>query len=63
MMNFSTFLEWVFLAVVSGGVYVLWLMKEDLTKLNTKIEVLISEHLESKEKIKDHENRIRELET
>lgn len=62
-MNFSTFLEWVFLAVVSGGVYVLWLMKEDLTKLNTKIEVLISEHLESKEKIKDHENRIRELET
>jgi hypothetical protein len=61
-MQFQSFIEWAFLGVVSSGVWVLWLMKQDLTKLNIKIEVLITEHLESKKKIEDHEYRIRDLE-
>lgn len=62
-MNFSSFIEWAFLAVVSGGVIVLWQMKESVSDLNAKISVLIAEHQQSKETIKDHESRIRSLET
>jgi hypothetical protein len=61
-MNFHGFIEWAFLGVVSGGVYILWQMKESLGKLNTKIEVLIAQHEESREDIDDHEDRIRQLE-
>lgn len=62
-MTFTGFIEWAFLAVVSGGVYILWQMKESLTSLNTKIEVLIVQHETAREDIDDHETRIRELES
>ena len=60
--KFSSFVEWAFLGVVSGGVYILWQMKESVSNLNTKIEVLITQHEQAKNKIDDHESRIRDLE-
>lgn len=61
-MNFNLFIEWAFLGVVTGGVYILWQMKESLTHLNTKIEVLIEQHEQSRKDIDDHEERLRYLE-
>ena len=61
-MIFTEFMEWAFLGVVTGGVYILWQMKESLTNLNTKIEVLITQHEQSRKDIDDHEERIRSLE-
>ena len=61
-MIFTEFMEWAFLGVVTGGVYILWQMKESLTNLNTKIKVLITQHEQSRKDIDDHEERIRSLE-
>lgn len=62
MMQFSEFIQWSFLGVVTGGVYILWQMKESVSSLNTKIEVLIQQHEESRKDIDDHESRLRQLE-
>jgi hypothetical protein len=61
-MIFSDFVSWAFLGITTGGVYILWQMKESVSSLNTKIEVLIVQHEETKLDIKDHENRLRNLE-
>ena len=61
-MDFSRFMEWGFLGLVSSGVYILWLMKENLSMLNTKIEVLVTQHEDAKQNLHDHESRIRVLE-
>lgn len=62
MMDFSKFMEWGFLGLVSSGVYILWQMKESVSTLNGKIEVLIEKHEQAREDIKDHELRIRMIE-
>lgn len=61
-MNFDAFVQWGFLGLVSGGVFILWQMKESMNNLNTKIEVLITQHEEARKDIDDHEDRIRKLE-
>ena len=61
-MDFNAFIEWAFLGVVTGGVYVLWQIKGSVEKLNIKIAVLVTEHTQAKETIDDHESRIRDLE-
>lgn len=61
-MEFSQFMEWAFLGLCSGGVYILWQMKESITSLNTKIEVLIEKHEQARDDIDDHEERLRHLE-
>lgn len=61
-MDFTKFMEWVFLAVLSGGVYILWLLKEQVAGLNTKIEVLFATQQAAGDSIKDHETRIRLIE-
>lgn len=61
-MNFSEFMEWGFLGLISSGVYILWLMKESLSTLNTKIEVLVTQHENARQDLSDHESRIRVLE-
>jgi len=61
-MQFSAFIEWAFLAVVSGGVFILWQMKENISSLNAKIEVVIVNLGHTENKVNDHENRIRLIE-
>lgn len=61
-MQFANFMEWAFLGLTSGGVYILWQMKESMSQLNSKIEVLIEKHEQAREDIDDHESRIRYLE-
>ena len=61
-MNFGAFIEWAFLGVTTGGVWILWLMHQSVNELNTKIAVLIAQHEQTTSDIKDHEGRIRNLE-
>jgi pyrimidine operon attenuation protein/uracil phosphoribosyltransferase len=63
MMQFNAFVEWVFLGVISSGVYILWQMKESVNHLNAKIEVLIVQHEMARKDLDDHEVRLRELES
>lgn len=62
-MQLTQFIEWGFLGLVSGGVVILWQMKESLVHLNSKIEVLIVQHENLKNNVDDHEDRLRELES
>jgi hypothetical protein len=61
-MQFSEFIQWSFLGLVSAGVYIMWQMKESMTTLNNKIEVLIVKHELADLRINDHESRIRDME-
>lgn len=60
MMHFQSFVEWVFLGVLSGGVYILWLMSQSLSDLNTKIAILLEKQEQQGKILEDHEERIRE---
>lgn len=62
-MNFSSFIEWAFFGIVSGGVFILWQMKESVNSLNSKLEVYIVKQNHTDTKVEDHEVRIRDLET
>lgn len=63
MMDFQGFEHWAFLGLVSGGVFILWQLKESVSNLNGKIEVLIIQHEQARLDLNDHEGRIRHLET
>jgi pyrimidine operon attenuation protein/uracil phosphoribosyltransferase len=67
IMEFSGFVEWAFLGVVTGGVYILWQMKESLSQLNTELKVILvkQEHQRDMldihgEKLKEHDEKIDE---
>lgn len=62
MIDFGKFVEWAFLGVVGGGVYILWQMKESIAHLNGKIDVILEKHNQAREDIDDHEARLRGLE-
>ena len=62
MMEFPNFVQWAFLGLVSGGVFIMWQLKESVSSLNGKIEVLIVQHEQAKNDISDHETRIRSIE-
>lgn len=62
MMDFPHFVEWCFLGICSAGVYIMWQMKESMQEINTKIEVLIIQHENTRDDVEDHESRIRRLE-
>jgi hypothetical protein len=61
-MQFNAFIEWAFLGLVSGGIYILYQMKESMSSLNEKIGVLIVQHEQARKDLDDHEERIRDLE-
>lgn len=61
-MNFDKFKEWVLLSLLTGAVYILWQMKENVSSLNTKIEIVIDHQIYDRKEITDHESRIRGLE-
>jgi len=62
MLTFSKFVQWAFLGILAFGVQILWQMKESVSSLNTKIEVLVTEQSYVKATTVDHEGRIRLLE-
>lgn len=61
-MDFTKFMEWAFLGLLCGGVYILWLLKEQVAGLNTKIEIMFNNQIKAEVIIDDHEDRIRYLE-
>jgi hypothetical protein len=54
-MDFNAFKEWAFLGLLSGGVYILYTLKQAIDDLNIKMAVII-------EKTGNHERRIENLE-
>lgn len=54
-MDFNAFKEWAFLGMLSGGVIILWQMKNEMSELNTKIALII-------QRTDNHEKRIEKLE-
>lgn len=65
-MDFKSFKDWALLSLLTGGVVILWQMKEGLSTLNTKLEVVIAEqkitNAQTTAQISDHEHRLRQLE-
>lgn len=60
--DFNKFKDWALLGLLSGGVFILWQMKENVSQLNTRIEIMVeTQHYDRKE-INDHEARIRAIE-
>jgi hypothetical protein len=55
-MDFNEFKEWAFLGLLSGGVYILYTLKQAIDDLNIKMAVII-------EKTGNHERRIENLES
>lgn len=55
MMTFDQFIQWAFLGLLSGSVYILWQLKESVAELNTKIAVVI-------QRLDSHDQRIKFLE-
>lgn len=61
-MDFNAFIQWAFLGLVSGGVVILWQMKNSVNELNTKLAVMIvTIDFHSKE-IQKIDSRIEKLE-
>lgn len=61
-MTFDQFVYSAFLLLLTGGVYVLWMMYRELGQLNAKVSVILSQQVDHKDKLRDHEDRIRNLE-
>lgn len=61
-MKFTEFKDWALLALVSGGVFVLWTMSNGVADLNSKIAVIIEKQESGRAIDLDHELRIRDLE-
>jgi hypothetical protein len=62
MMSFPKFMEWAFLGLVAGGVWILYLMKNDISDLNFKVGIVIEQRVTDRKTLDDHEVRIRNLE-
>ncbi len=54
-MDFAAFKDWVFLGLLSGGVWILYALKGSVDQLNVQIAVVI-------ERMNNHENRLDKLE-
>lgn len=54
-MDFNSFKDWAFLGLLSGGVYILYALKNSVDQLNISIAVVI-------ERMNNHEKRIDKLE-
>jgi len=62
MMQFSDFMQWSFLGIVSGGVIILWQMKSSMNDLNTKIEVFVERLGHHQEKLESFGLRLNTIE-
>ena len=60
--QFSNFVEWAFLGLISCGVYILWYMKKTLADLNTHVVVIIEKVSRHEKEIEEHDKRLREIE-
>lgn len=61
-MEFNEFIQWAFLGVVTGGVWILYQMKSTMNELNIKLAVFVERLEHHQEKIDGMEFRLREIE-
>jgi hypothetical protein len=61
-MEFSAFIQWAFLGVVSGGVVILYQMKSSMNDLNVKLAVFVERLEHHQEKLDRLENRLDTME-
>jgi len=60
--DFNNFISTAFLGLLSGGVYILWEMKNSIATLDNKIGIIIAKSEQASHDLLDHESRIRVLE-
>ena len=65
-MSFAYFVDWAFLAIVSGcfvfGTKILFDLKENIGSLNQKIAIILERITHHEKEIEKHDERIRSLE-
>ena len=54
-MDFTAFMQWCFLGLVSAGVAILYRMKDSMNELNTKLAVFV-------ERLEHHQEKLERLE-
>lgn len=66
MVKWNNFVEWAFLALITYFAYSLnnniSELQKGMIELNSQVKIILTESSNSKELIKDHENRLRFLE-
>lgn len=62
-MEFNEFIQWAFLGVVTGGVWILYQMKSSMNELNTNLAVIVERLEHHQEKLQGIEVRLRDIET
>ena len=61
-MEFSAFIQWAFLGVITGGVGILYQMKGSMNELNTKLAVFVERLEHHQEKLDKLEGRLDSME-
>lgn len=61
-MQFSQFMEWAFLGLLTCGIYILWDMKRTISDLNMHVVVIIEKVSRHEREIEDHDKRLRDIE-
>jgi hypothetical protein len=61
-MNFQKFVEFIFLGLFTCAVYILWDMNKSIQTLNSTIAVVVERQYSQGEELKNHSQRIRDLE-
>jgi len=61
--EFNEFIQWAFLGVVTGGVWILYQMKSSMNELNTNLAVIVERLEHHQEKLQGIEVRLRDIET
>lgn len=61
-MEFNALKDWVFLGILTCGVYILWDLKKSMENLNEKIATIIEKTLWHEKAIEEHSERIKLLE-
>jgi len=62
-MEFSGFMQWCFLGIVSAGVGILYQMKSSMNDLNIKLAVFVERFEHHQEKLERLETRFDKVET
>jgi len=61
--TFRDLIEFAILPLLSAAVFILWDMNGNINKLNIQVGVILAEREATNETLKDHELRLRILET
>ncbi len=62
MMDFTMFMQWAFLGIISGGVVAMFQLKNSVQQLNDRVLILVEKTIWHEKELEKHEMRISKLE-